>query len=704
MPTPSTEPSRPLTLADLAATCWRHRWASLAAAVVVAATVILATFRMTPMYEATASLAVDRGRKPVDFQMDPGSGSVEFGALNTQREMILADPVLEKTFKTSALADNPAYAEAGGDPLKLLRERIKVTTKRDSWVITVALRDESPDRAEAALISLLAAYAGTQTEQKSDKANLALSFLSSQVSTERERMEEARRQEQKFRVDKAIVSTDADTNPVAQRLDLLNQERAALDRQLAESQALLQQLGEANSKAGAEERIQGLLRIEVVNRHPVVMEQQKLLYELQDKAVALAQKYGDRHPRMQEIREQISAKRTHLIEAAALAEATARTRNQELGIQRDDLKARTARAERELNDYRTSLAGLHALMAETKSREEMFNRLLTRMSEEEVSSRLDAKQVTVISPPKKDVKPVNIKKSLFAAAALFLGLVSAVVMALVAEALDRRVRGAAATQELTGLTLLGQLPFVQGLLPLGKGGDPEQPPPLAESYRALRAAMRLLRRDAGGCQVLVITSSGPGEGKSTVSTRLGISLAAAGGRVLLVDADLRKPTLHHQLGDQRERGFSFLLAGETGIEPAATDHTRLDFLPVGVRPPNPAELLHSQSLKDAIARWRTLYDYVLIDSPPLGLVSDALVTGEMADGVLLVVRDRVTVKGTLRLVLDRLAPIRSKVLGLVFNAEQHESTGYGYYYRSKYGYQYGGTTGAQAQKAEPGKA
>jgi succinoglycan biosynthesis transport protein ExoP len=701
MSNPSSEPARPLTLADLAATCWRHRWTSLAAAVVVAATVVLATFRLTPMYEATASLAVDRGRKPVDFQMDPGSGSVEFGALNTQREMILADPVLEKTLKAGALADSPAYAEAGGDPLKLLRERIKVTTKRDSWVITVALRDESAARAEAALASLLAAYAGTQTEQKSDKANLALSFLSSQVSTERERMEEARRQEQKFRVDQAIVSTDPEANPVAQRLDLLNQERAALDRQLAESQALLQQLGEANAKAALEERIQGLLRIEVVNRHPVVMEQQKLLYELQDKAVTLAQKYGERHPRMQEIREQIATKRAHLVEAAALAEATVRSHNQELGIQRADLTARTAKAERELNDYRTSLAGLHALMAETKSREEMFNRLLTRMSEEEVSSRLDAKQVTVISPPKKDDKPVNIKKPLFAAAALFLGLVAAVVMALVSEALDRRVRGAAATQELTGLTLLGQLPFVAGLLPLGKGGDPEQPPPLAESYRALRAALRLLRRDTNGCQVLVITSSGPGEGKSTVSTRLGISLAAAGGRVLLVDADLRKPTLHHQLGDQRERGFSFLLAGEAGIEPVATDHARLDFLPVGVRPPNPSELLHSQSLKDAIARWRGAYDYVLIDSPPLGLVSDALVTGELADGVLLVVRDRVTAKATLRVVLDRLAPIQGKVLGLVFNAEQHESAGYGYYYRSKYGYQYG--QGAP-QKAEPGKA
>jgi tyrosine-protein kinase Etk/Wzc len=276
-------------------------------------------------------------------------------------------------------------------------------------------------------------------------------------------------------------------------------------------------------------------------------------------------------------------------------------------------------------------------------------------------------------------------------------------VALTSEALDRRVRGAATTQGFTQLTLLGQLPFVAGLAPLGKGGDPEQPNVLAEAYRALRAALRLTRRTPAGCQVLVVTSSGPGEGNSTVTTRLGISLASAGGKVLLVDGDLRKPSLQRQLGDATERGFSFLLAGEQDIVPTPTEHQRLDFLAVGVRPPNPAELLHSPTFAQAIARWRAAYDYVLIDSPPLGLVTDALIAGEHADGVVLVVRDRVTAKSTLRLVLDRLAPIRAKVLGLVFNAELLAGSGYGYYYQYQYKYGYGGTKPA-ATPAEPHKA
>jgi len=678
--------ARPLTLSDLLATCWRRRWLCLGVGLVVMATVILTTFRITPQYEASATLAVDRGRKAVDFQYDPSSSSVEFGFLNTHRDMLTANPVLEQALANTDLLRTPVYS-AAIDPVKLLKDRVKVTTRRDSWIINVALRDENPERAKQTLKALLDAYAATQATQKSERASGALVFLSTSVDTSRNRLEEARHREQEFRISKAIVGTAVENSPASQRLDLLNRERTTLDQQLAESQALLQQFAEADQSIDPAQRLRSLLRIEPVGRHPVVVEQQQQLYVAEDSAQTLQQKYGDKHPRMLEARDLISSKQQRLLETVAQARASVVGQHQRLQIQYSELRTRTAAAEKELNEYRTNLASLQALETETKSREEMFNRLLTRMGEEEVASRLDAKQVVVVDPPKSDQQPVNIRKSLFAAGALAAGLVAAVLAALGAEALDRRVRGAVATQELTGLPLLGQLPFVAGLTALGKGGDPDHPALLAEAYRALRAALRLTRGGSTGSRVLVITSSGPGEGKSTVSTRLAISLAAAGAKVLLVDADLRKPTLHKQLGDDRERGLSYLLAGEDAIDPSPTDHQHLDFLPVGVRPPNPSELLHSPALGVAIARWRTQYDYVLIDSPPLGLVSDSLSVGELADGMLLVVRDRVTAKGTLRLVLDRIAPLRAKVLGIVFNAEQLDSAGYGYSY--KYGYQYG---------------
>jgi len=695
MPPPPVhaDSAKPLTIADIAASCWRHRIISLSTAILVAATVVLVTFRLTPMYEASASLAIDnKGHKAVEFQYDANSNGFDFSILNTQREMILAAPVLEQCLRSSDLLQNPVYTAVGTEPVKLLKDRLKVSTKRDSWVINIVLRDENPSRAEKALTCLLDAYTIAQSEQKSDKANSALHFLSNQVSNAHDRMEEARHREQNFQSEKSIVTSDQEKNPVAQRLELLNQERGALDKELAENQALLQQLDEAETHSELNARVQALLRIEAINRHPVVMEQQKLLYELQDKEVLLAQKYLPMHPRMQEIHEQISTKKNQLAEACALAEATIKGHQKELQIQAHDLKSRVSIVENELNLYRSNVSILQALIQESKSREDMYQILARRLNEEEVTSRQDAKQITVFEPPKAGDKPVNIKKALFLASGIVLGIIFGVIVSLIAEALDRRVRGAFATQEITQLNLLGQLPFIPSLAPLGKDGDPDQPNVLAEAYRALRAALRLTRSTPSGSQVLVITSSGPGEGKSTVTTRLGISLASAGAKVLLVDADLRRPTLHKQLGENHERGLSFLLAGETDISPKQTGHSRVDFLSVGVRPPNPSELLHSVALPAALALWRTQYDYIIIDSPPVGLVSDALVVGELADGVILVVRDRVTTKNTLLLSLDRLAPIRSKVLGIIFNAEQLEGSGYGYYYRYKYkyGYVYGG--------------
>ena len=690
---------KPLTLSDLLMVCWRRRWLALSIGLITATTVVLYTFRMTPMYEAAATLAVDRGRKAVDFQYDPTSGSIEYGFLNTHRDMLLATPVLEQTLKTSDLLQTPAYAQAGNDAVKVLRARMKVATKRDSWTITVSLSDESPDRAQRSLEALLAAYAANQAAQKQEKAGDALKFLSNSVSSARERLDESRKREQDFRIAKAIVSTSVDSSPVSQRLDLLNKERTLLDQQLAEATAILQQFTNAALITDAHERLLGYLRIDSVGRHPVVTEAQKQWYTAQDMAQSLGQKYGNKHPRMLEAQQLSEAKRERLMEAVALAQSTMHAQNQKLQLQYLELQKRTMEAERELNIYRTNLANLQALNSETLSREDMFNRLLTRMGEEEVASRLDARQVMVIDPPKSDSKPVNIRKTLFAAGALAAGLIAAVLAALGAEALDRRVRGASATQELTGLTLLGQLPFIPGLLPLGKGGDPDNPPPLAEAYRALRAALRLIRRGENTSRVMVISSSGPGEGKSTVCTRLSIALAAAGSRVLLIDADLRKPTLQKQLGDERERGLSYLLAGESDIAPLPTNFARLDFLPVGVRPPNPSELLHSGALRTAIDNWRTIYDYVVIDSPPLGLVSDALSVIELADGVILVARDRVTMKSTLRHVISRLLPLQSKVLGLVFNAEQLDSSSYGYRYQ--YGYQYGQRPEAKSVTDKP---
>ena len=233
---------------------------------------------------------------------------------------------------------------------------------------------------------------------------------------------------------------------------------------------------------------------------------------------------------------------------------------------------------------------------------------------------------------------------------------------------DRRLRGEIDLAAVTGLPVLGQLPQIHRLEPINQSGDPESPRELAEAYRALRATLRLARSTAGGFQVIAVTSSMPGEGKSTVAARLACALAAAGNPTLLIDADMRKPTQHHQFDRPDGRGLSHVLAGAEAFQPVATSFAHLDLLICGPRPPNPAELLSGPALGDLLAQARGRYAHIVIDTPPLGAVTDALLVAERADQVVLVARDRVTDRAALARIVARLKPLGARVVGCVLNA------------------------------------
>ncbi len=670
--------ARPLTLLDLATLCWQRRWLCGWVGAAVAVAVVLGTFRITPLYEASARLGVDRGRKAVEFQVDPDSGRVEFGQLNTLREMLLSRPVLEGAMRNGGLATAPAYAEAE-DPLEILTKRVTVATSRDSYVLTVTLRDESPDTATRGLQALVDSFLANQGDRQGDRSRGALTFLQDQVVAERARLDKARAEEQVFRDKHGILSTDPEENLAAKALADLQGQRVHLEGDLARSSALLAQVEAAVAKQDP----QALLRIEEISRHPVVVELQKALYELRDRATQLTQKYKPKHPRIVEIQQQVIDKTKALAEAVDMAKQSLETSHQQILGQAAALGKAAAEAEAKLALYRSDLIRLKALTDEVASRDSLLQQLQTRLNQEAVASHLEAKGVMVIDPPLGKRQPVNIRKSLFALAALVAGVVAGVVAVLVANALDRRIRGANQAQETAGLPLLGHLPLELALR--NKRGKLTEPGNhLAEAVRGLRASLTLARRSEGS-QVLVVTSSASGEGKSTVCALLASSLVDGGRRVLLIDADMRRPTQHQLHGAGNERGLSFLLVGEAGIEPVAI-RPGFDLLPCGVLPPNPAELILRPTFPALLVEMRIRYDVVLIDCPPLGPVTDALLCAEHADGVLMVVRDRETLRTGLRRALERLSQVHEKVLGLVLNAELQSNDSYGYGYGYGYGY------------------
>jgi capsular exopolysaccharide synthesis family protein len=190
--------------------------------------------------------------------------------------------------------------------------------------------------------------------------------------------------------------------------------------------------------------------------------------------------------------------------------------------------------------------------------------------------------------------------------------------------------------------------------------------------------------------VLVVTSPGPRDGKTTAAISMAITMAQAGARVLLIDTDMRKPRIHRSFGIKPERGISTVIMGDASLKDAIchSEVPNLDVLPCGPTPPNPAELLHTERFREILAQCRKDYDRVVLDSPPTAPVTDPAILGNMTDGVVLVLRAGHTSREAVSYARRQLTDARARILGLVINQTDRKGSGYGYSYYAPYGHYY----------------
>jgi capsular exopolysaccharide synthesis family protein len=264
--------------------------------------------------------------------------------------------------------------------------------------------------------------------------------------------------------------------------------------------------------------------------------------------------------------------------------------------------------------------------------------------------------------------------------------------------MDNTVRTTEQAQVISGLPALGMIPMgsknglesgSKKLLSMGSSKEAvelvTQARPqsqMAESYRALRTSL-LLSNLGTPPKVIMVTSARPQEGKTTTSINTAIVLAQKGVRVLLIDADLRRPSVHKTLGMGPRSGLSNVLTGSATLEHAITRSpilSNLFILPAGTPPPNPAELLASSNMRDLLIDLRDKYDHIVIDTPPTLSVTDAVVLSQRMDAIILVIRSSQTTKQALRRSRDILMQVNAKITGVLLNAVDLTSPDYYYYY------------------------
>ncbi len=362
----------------------------------------------------------------------------------------------------------------------------------------------------------------------------------------------------------------------------------------------------------------------------------------------------------------------------------------------------------EVNELNQRLIEYNVIKREVTTNKQLYDGLQQQLNEAGISVGLRSSNIRVVDPARVPMFPYSPNVLFNVLLAIILSVPVGVALAFFREYLDNTIKNPDEVERYSGLPTMALVPLAESaashhkkLLPMSASGGNgerseialvtyEQPQSsMAEAFRSLRTAV-LLSSAERPPRLLLVTSGQPSDGKTATAINLAVALAQRGGKVVLVEADLRKPSAHKVLHVDGKHGLSLYLSGtqERNGLVVPTAVSNLFFIPAGPVPPNPAELLSSARMKQLLGELAKEYDHIILDSPPLLSITDATVLSVMVDGVVLVVRFGKTTREVLRHMRQMLHNVNARVLGVVLNGVALNSVDYYYYYYSYYGYGY----------------
>lgn len=407
-------------------------------------------------------------------------------------------------------------------------------------------------------------------------------------------------------------------------------------------------------------------------------------------------KYGSSYPKLSEIRGNIAGLNQSIQDEVTRIKQRAQS-DYDVAVQAETSTKQQYDAAKDqadkLNDKAIEYAIMHQEADESRT---LYEDLLKRLKEAGVLEGLKSSNITVVDPGRPPAKPKKPNVPIYMAVALAVGFFLGCAAALLADSLDNKVGGIAEVEHLTGQNLLGATPLFDPIVQeqaydgnshLTSLDEPQST--YAEAIRSIRTAV-LLTGGGGRSRVILVTSSIPGEGKTTFAANLAVVMAQSNRKVLLVDMDLRRGTLRHRMNLPAGPGLSELLAVQQKAEMRSINEVpRLDILLAGTPPPNPSELLDSH-IGEQITAWRASYDYVILDGAPLLPVTDSVIVSPLVDVTLLLARTGLTEKPQLQRSFRLMTQNTKHFVGVILNGLRPEDENYyGYYGYRKYSYHYG---------------
>ncbi len=706
----------------------RRRW--LPATLVtlsVAGLTALATFLMKPVYEAEGEILL---RKDASVASSLSSGTL--GALDsltqktnpvtTEAEILKSEPITVETIQALHLTDKNNKLLKKEDFLR----KLAIKNAKETDILSISYQSTDPKLAAAIVNKVIEIYRAKNLERSRSQATSARKFIETQIpKAERDvkRYEAAIRQ---FKDKSKVVSLKEESRVAVEGVGSLQKALTDTQGKLADAQARSQTL---RNQAGLSPQ-QGL-KVNALSQSPAV---QKVLTDLQETERALKTALTTLqpgHPQVQDLENKKAGLQTLLksqmsqvvggnsestspalgnIQAGqtqqSLSESLLKVEVERLGLQNQvDALQKDQVAYRQRNALIPKLEQMQRELDRNLSlAEATYGALRKGLQEFSIAENKNVGNTDIIAPATVPAEPISPKVLLNLIIGTVMGLLLGIGTALLLEALDNSVKTVKEAQDIFDLTVLGTIPTMEGSEKVNVKSLERTRPQLpvrdmprsavSEAYRMLQANLKFLSSD-NPPRVIAMTSSVPQEGKSTTTANLALVLAEMGHRVLLVDADLRRPSQHQIWELPNSVGLTNIL-----VEPGKwsgsvrSENEHLDIITAGVIPPNPVRLLDSQRMAHLIGEWRELYDFVLIDAPPLAVASDALLVAQMTDGLLMVARPGVLNTASAETAKAALAKVsgedtgskRATILGLVMNGviPENEPDSYYYYYAKDY--------------------
>jgi capsular exopolysaccharide synthesis family protein len=674
---------------------WRRRFLLLAAALGGLALGVLGSELQVPRYQARTLLQVmppnPTSLTVTDALVQTGNPIRDRQFFNTQLNVLHSRAIAERVVDKLKLANHPAFR--GQEPAGAFLRAVAVEPVPETYVVEVRVTHDDPKDAALWANTLADVYMDYSIEGQVETAKRAYQWVTDRLAETQTGMQEAQDRLIESYEGQDLFVPEGSVSAITTSITKLNEDHIQAQARRIDLEAQLGEFAEMRRRGrpvDAIPQVGGDGRVAEINAQV-----QALSLDL----AKLREKYKEGHPEVQRVQVQMQQLRKDKEARIGEIEESLRAEYRQLQRREAELKDAIDAHKGKAAEQSRKLTELESLKKQAESRAGLYSVLLQKLNETNIAASIQNNNVRLLDRAIVPSSPVWPRKRQIALLSLVGGLLLGAAFVLARDALDNTLKDADDVERHLHLDLLASIPRY------GK----EDTALATEAYQNLRTALLFARRGESG-QVVLVTGTAPGEGKTTTLLNVAKLLAVSGESVVVVDGDLRRANLHVRLGVPREPGLTdlFLKSVELTTLVRATKVARLAVITAGPLPPNPPALLAREELGRALEQLRRHYRWVLVDSPPVAAVTDALLLARHADATLLVVQQNKVDRAMVKRALSALRKVTPHVIGAVLNAVDVRSKGYyGYAYygsrRSKKGAE-AASPGADAPAAEVGDA